>query len=122
MATTAKAQPASLAEALELVASMASTIRLLELKVDQLTRRLYGPTSEKLTLEDNQLPLLQEVFAPVAPPVVAEVLTEPEAPAQPKRPRTPRQPVATHLEVIEERVEPQDRVCPHCGQERCVLR
>lgn len=42
---------------------------------------------------------------------------------QPERkPRTPRQPVAKDLEVVEERLEPEEKLCPHCGRERCVIR
>ena len=113
-------KPASLEEALELVDSMAITIRLQSLKIDQLTRQLFGPTSEKLPLEDNQLPLLDQDSEPA---VSLDVLIEKEEMEQPERkPRASRQPVAKELEVVEERLEPEAKTCPHCGQERCVIR
>ena len=115
-------KPANLQEALELVDSMAITIRLQSLKIDQLTRRLFGPTSEKLPLEDNQLPLLDQDSSS-EPAVSSDVLIEKEEVDQPERkPRASRQPVAKDLEVVEERLEPEAKVCPHCGQERCVIR
>mgnify|MGYP002136920107 CR=1 FL=1 len=33
-----------------------------------------------------------------------------------------RRSLPEHLEVVVERLEPQEKLCPHCGQERCVIR
>lgn len=104
--------PATLAEALALVADQATTIRLLQLQIDQLNHRLFGPTSEKFPLEDRQLPLLAELFQNPEPPVAREVLVDPVA--KPRRPAV-RQPVPAAL-------EPADKSCPHCGQECHVIR
>jgi transposase len=114
-----KPTPATLAEALALVAEQSVTIRLLQLQIEQLNRRLFGPTSEQLRLEDQQLPLLDGLFAKPEPPVAQEVLVDPVAkPRQPAR----RQPVPASFEVIEQRIEPPEKNCPQCGQACCVIR
>lgn len=105
--------PASLEEALVL-------IRLLELKIDQLNLRLFGPKSEKLTVEDSQLPLIQELFETTPPPVAEEVLVAEDEPKP--RKQGIRQPIPETFEVVAERIEPADKSCPHCGAERCVIR
>ena len=31
-------------------------------------------------------------------------------------------PLPEHLEVVEERLEPADKTCSHCGREQCLVR
>ena len=112
--------PDSLPEALACLADKDRTIRLLELKVAQLNLRLFGPRSEKLILADGQIALLEELFQSPTAPVTEEVLVDAAAPAS--RKKAVRQAIPETFEVVVERIEPQDKSCPHCGEQRCVIR
>ena len=118
--------PASLQEALALVGELLAEKRRLELRVQALEKRLFGPRSEKLNLEDNQIPLLEEVFKNPVPAATTDVVV-PEAPAgQPSekaaRRKPVRRPLPEHLEVVEERLEPASKSCGRCGREQCLVR
>ena len=100
--------------------------RHLELRVQALERQLFGPRSEKLNLEDHQLPLLDEVFKNPVPAATTDVVV-PEAPADPQadkseRRKPVRRPLPEHLEVVEERLEPASKSCGRCGREQCLVR
>ena len=112
--------PASLEEAAARILSLQTDNHLLRLQIAQLKARLFGPASERLPLEDRQLPLLSEVFEPAEPPVTEDVLVDAEE--KPARKKAVRHPMPEHLEVVEERIEPADCQCPHCGGERVVIR
>ena len=94
--------------------------RLLQLDIARLKAELFGPKSEKLTLEDHQLPLLEEVFQNPEPAATEDVVVPPEIERGPRQPV--RRPLPEHLEVVEERIEPAEILCPECGSERCVIR
>jgi transposase len=94
--------------------------RLLQLEIARLKAELFGPKSEKLTLEDHQLPLLEEVFQNPGPAATEDVVVPPEIGRGPRQPV--RRPLPEHLEVVEERIEPAETLCPECGSERCVIR
>lgn len=115
--------PSSLSEAKALIQELTDAKRLLELEVAQLKQQLFGPRSEKLSLEDRQLPLLEQVFEHPEPPATEDVVVPPEAEGQKAERKKPvRRSLPEHLEVVVERLEPQEKLCPHCGQERCVIR
>src|SRR5207245_10972145 len=48
-----------------------------------------------------------------------EVVLPPAQARSQERPR--RQPAAKVLETVTERLEPKEKVCPHCGQEKCEI-
>ena len=62
MVRTSIPVPASFEEAMALLGDVLAEKRRLELRVEALEKRLFGPRSEKLNLEDHQIPLLDEVF------------------------------------------------------------
>ena len=100
--------------------------RRLELRVEALEKRLFGPRSEKLHLEDHQIPLLDEVFKNPAPAAATDVIV-PDPPAdgandKPARKQPVRRPLPDHLEVVEERLEPATKSCGQCGREQCLIR
>jgi transposase len=95
-------------------------ITQLQWQVAQLQNELFGPSSERRvepTLSKEQILLL--LFpAPASPAATESVLVaENEEPA----PRPRRQPAATVLETVTERLEPAEKVCPHCGQPKCEI-
>ena len=97
-----------------------NTQRLLQLELARVKLELFGSKSEKLRIEDHQLPLLDEVFENPEPAATVDVVVSPEIEREPRKPV--RRPLPEHLEVIEERIEPTEIQCPECGQERCVIR
>lgn len=94
--------------------------RLIRLELDRLKAELFGSKSEKLQIEDNQLPLLDDVFENPEPAATVDVVVPPEIEREPRKPV--RRPLPEHLEVVEERIEPKEVLCPQCGSERCVIR
>jgi hypothetical protein len=93
-------------------------IRRLQWQVAQLQKELFGPSSERRvepTLSKEQILLL--LFpAPAATSEPVLVAEDDEA-----EPRPRRQAAATALETVTERLEPSEKVCPHCGQPKCEI-
>src|SRR6266571_3787660 len=89
-------------------------------RVAQLEKQLYGPSSERRV--DEQLSkeqILLSLFRPPTQPaatqqVLVALHDKPEA-------RVRRQPVAKVLETVSERLEPVEKVCPHCGKVKCEI-
>lgn len=122
MASTSIPTPTSLEEAVALLGALRIENRHLELRVQSLEKQLFGSRSEKLSLEDNQLALIATVFENPTPAASVDVVV-PEEPVTKSEPRKAvRRPLPEHLEVVEERLEPADRNCSHCGRERCLVR
>ena len=126
MVSTSISAPASLEEAMALLGVLSAEKRHLELRVQALERQLFGPRSEKLNLEDNQLPLLDEVFKNPVPAATTDVVVN-DASAdppsdKPERRKSVRRPLPEHLEVVEERLEPASRACGRCGRDQCLVR
>jgi len=115
-------QVASLDQARALIAEQFQTIQQLHWQVSQLKKQLFGPSSERHTAEtlSKEQILLSLFGAPAEPSATAGVVLP--APAEPRpEPRVRRQPAAKVLETVTERLEPQEKVCPHCGQEKCEI-
>jgi transposase len=117
--------PATLEEAVALLGRFqeqwSNEKRLLELRIQSLEHRLFGSKSEKLPIEDNQLALIGEVFAPAEPAATQDVVVVPDVEKRAAR-KPVRRPLPEHLEVVEERLEPADTTCSHCGREQCLIR
>ena len=110
----------SLNEAQGVVAEQFQTIQQLRWRVAQLEKQLYGASSERQTgsaLSKEQV--LLGLFPPAVVPASVEVVL-PVTAAKPE-PRVRRQPAAQVLEVVTERIEPVEKVCPHCGQAKCEI-
>lgn len=118
--TANPALPASLPEAQVALARLHLENQQLRWQVQQLKKQLYGPSadrapapesySEEQTLLDvlperNEPPATQDVVLP-------ESQNQPTSPAgQPHRHAQPKV-----LEKVSQRLEPAEKICPHCGQ------
>jgi transposase len=117
------AQPnlTSLEQARGVVAEQFQKIQQLLWRVQQLEKQLYGPSSERqLAGPFSKEQILLSLFpAPLEAPAIQSVLVEGNAAEKEKRPR--RQPAAQVLETVSERLEPAEKICPHCGKEKCEI-
>ena len=97
--------------------------------IAELKQQLFGPKADKLTPEqEEQLRQLTgdvQEQAQRPPPLSREVLEDSSAPPDKEKPRRARRkpPLAAQLEVRQEVLEPPDKLCAHCHQERpCIGR
>ena len=124
MATAPKTTPATLEEAVALLGQFrqewSHEKRHLELRIKSLEHRLFGSRSEKLPIEDQQLTLIDEVFAQQEPAATQDVVVDPDIEKRVVK-KPVRRPLPEHLEVVEERLEPADKTCAHCGREQCLI-
>lgn len=112
---------ASLDQARDVIAKQFQTIQQLNWQLTQLKKELFGPSSERQTqstLSKEQI-LLSLFPAPAPPAATQEVLLPPTQEKAEARVR--RQPAIKVLETVTERIEPEDKVCPHCGKEKCEI-
>jgi len=101
-------------------------IQQLQWRVSQLEKQLYGPSSDRVLTSEtfSKEQILLSLFPPPAePPAVSEVsVAGLPASAEQITPRKPaRNPAARVLETVTERIEPQEKLCPHCGKEKCEI-
>ena len=95
--------------------------------IAELKQPLFGPKADKLTPEqEEQLRQLTgdaQEQAQRPPPLNQEVWEDPAAPQDKEKPRRIRRrsPLTAQLEVQREVLEPADKVCAHCQQERPCL-
>jgi transposase len=110
----------SLDEAQGVVAEQFQTIQQLLWRVAQLEKQLYGASSEGQTgrtLSKEQI--LLSLFPPAVVAASAEVVVP--VTAEPAEPRVRRQPAVQVLEVVTKRIEPEEKVCAHCGKTKCEI-
>jgi transposase len=96
-------------------------IEQLQWRVAQLEKELFGPSSERqagAVLSKEQI-LLSIFPAPAEPAATQQVLVRLDRPAAEERTR--RQPAITVLETVTQRIEPEEKVCPHCGKTKCEI-
>src|SRR5689334_22482134 len=97
-------------------------IEQLQWRIQQLEKQLFGPSSERslqteaLSKEQILLALFPPPMEPVATQDVAVAANEEKPTAKPRR-----QPAAGVLETITERIEPEEKFCPHCGRTKCEI-
>lgn len=99
-----------------------AVIEQLQWRVRQLEKELYGPSSERQADERlSKEQILLSLFPPPAEPAATQevLLLREEAIEVPARPR--RQLAAKVLETLTERIEPAEKVCPHCGKTKCEI-
>jgi transposase len=101
-------------------------IQQLQWRIGQLEKQLFGPTSDRAlsteTLSKEQI-LLSLFPPPAEPPATAEVAVAglPATPEQVTARKPTRTPTARVLETVTERIEPKEKVCPHCGKAKCEI-
>jgi len=120
-ATATFAEITTLEQARVLVEQQFQTIQQLTWQLNQFKQQLFGRSSERQTGEHlSKEQILMSLFpAPAQPAATTEVVVPPTAERQPKRAR--RQPAVKVLETVTERIEPREKVCAHCGQEKCEI-
>jgi transposase len=102
-------------------------IEQLQWRVGQLEKQLYGPSSDRAPAAESTMSkeqILLSLFPPPAePPAASDVALEDDAssPEGVRARRKPRTPALRELETITERLEPDEKVCPHCGQGKCEI-
>jgi len=115
------AEVASLDQARTIIAEQFQTIQQLTWQVNQLKKELFGASSERQA--EGNLSKEQILFslfpAPAQPAATQEVVLASAQERSAQRAR--RQPAAKVLETLTERLEPQEKVCPHCGKEKCEI-
>ena len=102
-------------------------IQQLQWQIDQLKKQLFGPSSDRANPPESYIteqPLLPVFPPPTEPPATQDVVM-PAAEEQtqwtpaPARPR--RRPEIKELETETQRIEPAEKVCEHCGKEKCEI-
>jgi len=118
---TAIPELTSLEQARGIVDSLTQEVQQLRWQIAQLNQRLFGPSSERQCDErfSKEQILLSLFPPPVEPPAVHQVLLPVDATKAEPRPR--RQPAAKVLETRSERIEPAEKVCPHCDKTKCEI-
>lgn len=89
-------------------------------RVRQLEKELFGPSSERRIEERrSKEQILLSLFPPATPVSTQQVLVRLEE--KKSEPRERRQPAARVLETVSERIEPEEKVCLHCGKTKCEI-
>ena len=95
-------------------------IQELHWRVQQLEKQLYGPSSERQPLPKfSKEQILMALFPSAIPAATQQVLLR--ADSKPSEPRPRRQPAAKVLETVTVRLEPTEKLCPHCGKPKCEI-
>lgn len=122
-ATSNPVLPETLPAAHALITQLHQQLQQANWRVGQLEKQLYGSKSDKVPAAENlsKEQILMGLFpAPAQPPATTEVVL-PVTPAEPKPKRTARHPQIKTLETVTERIEPAEKVCPHCGKTKCEI-
>lgn len=114
--------PENLDEAKARIRSLEQEVQQLRWHVAQLQKRLFGPSSDRAPESISREQILLDLQLPTSPPPATEEVLLPEAiNARPAKSRRRRQPVASHLETVTEILQPEETICPHCGEAKCVI-
>jgi transposase len=110
----------SLDQARLVVTEQFQKIQQLLWQVEQLKQQIFGSSSERRVDEQfSKEQILMSLFpAPAELAATQEVLLPDDKKPEP-RPR--RQPAAQVLETVTERIEPLEKVCSHCGKDKCEI-
>lgn len=111
----------SLEQARGLVTNLLNQLQQAQWRVAQLEKQLYGSSSERRAQESSfskEQTLLSLFPAPAEAAATQEVLI---APSEAPEPRPRRQPAFKALETVTERLEAPEKICPHCGKEKCEI-
>src|SRR5690349_3895201 len=120
-AATTLPEITSVEQARGVVTSLFDEVQQLRWRVAQLEKQLYGPSSERCLDERlSKEQILLSLFPPPAEPAAVQQVLVPLKESS-SEPRTRRQPTAKVLETVTERLEPQEKLCPKCGQAKCEI-
>jgi len=112
---------ASLEQARGIVSCLHHQLQQALWRVAQLEKELYGPSSERRLEERlSKEQILLSLFPPPAEPAAVQQVLVSLKDNQ-SEPRVRRQPVAKVVETVSQRLEPQEKLCAHCGQAKCEI-
>ncbi len=120
-ATTTPPEISSVEQARGVVTSLFNELQQARWRVEQLEKQLYGPSSERQaegTLSKEQI--LLSIFPGAEQPAATQEVLLP-ATTEKAEPRPRRQPAIEVLETVTERMEPEEKVCSHCGKDKCEI-
>jgi transposase len=111
----------SVEQARDIVTNLFNQLQQAQWRVAQLEQQLYGPSSERRTPEStlSKEQVLLSLFPPPAEAPATKEVVVPSTEAPEPRPR--RQFAIKTVETVTERLEPEEKVCPHCGKEKCEI-
>lgn len=120
-AATTLPEITSVEQARGVVSCLLDEVQQLRWRIAQLQKQLYGPSSERqLGQRLSKEQILLSLFPPPAQPAAIQQVLVPLKGSS-SEPRVRRQPVAKVLETLTERIEPQEKLCPKCGQAKCEI-
>jgi transposase len=100
-------------------------IEQLQWRVSQLEKQLYGPSAEPGPKSGDNLSkeqILMSLFPPAAEAAASSEVVVEEGPAEAPASRRPRgNPAVRELEKVTQRLEPEEKVCPHCHKPKCEI-
>lgn len=111
----------SVEQARGILTELCNQLQQAQWRVAQLEKQLYGPGSERKTQESTlskEQVLLSLFPSATEAPATREVVV---APTEAPEPRPRRQFAIKAVETVTERLEPPEKVCPHCGKEKCEI-
>ena len=110
----------SLEQARGVVTSMFGQLQQALWRGAQLEKELSGPSWERQVGQAlSREPILLSLFPP-APPAATQQVLLPAAPDT-SAPRGRRPPAAQVWETVPQRIEPEEKICAHCGQSKCEI-
>ncbi len=116
-AATTLPEISSVEQARGVVISLFDQLQQARWRIAQLEKQLFGPSSERRTDEHlSKEQVLLSLFPPPTEPAAVQQVLVPIKADSWSEPRVRRQPVAKVLETVTERLEPQEKLCPVCGQ------
>ena len=116
-------KPTTLPEALALLSEIHLEKQQLEWRVKQLEKLLFGPKADRVPAPSSEAKeqILLNIF-PVPPePPATEGVTLPESDQSVRPKRAPRNRRPRVVETVTERIEPSEKICPHCGKAKCEI-
>ncbi len=111
----------SVEQARGIISTLAQQLQQAHWRVQQLEKQVYGPTSERQVDQNlSKEQILLGLFPPPAQPAPTQdvLLADDKDQAQGRR---RRQAVTKVLETVTERIEPEEKICSHCGQAKCEI-
>jgi transposase len=118
-----KTLPSDLPAAHALIEQLAQQLQQSQWRIAQLEKQLYGSTRDRAPSQLSPEQILMELFpAPAEPPATDNVVLPAGEKTSPERPsRRARHPQIRELETVTQRLEPEEKICPHCGQAKCEI-
>lgn len=111
----------SIDQARGVVSSLFNELQQALWRVAQLEKQLFGPSSERqIDQRLSKEQILLSLFPQPSQPAPTQQVLLPATESKSEQ-RSRRQPAAKALETVTERVEPNEKVCSHCGKDKCEI-